>query len=373
MRVAVVSDAVHPFHKGGKEERLHALTSRLSRHGVEAHVFTMRWWDGPTEHREGDVVLHAMAPYVPLYAGSRRSIRQGVVFAVSCLRMLRERFDVLEADAIPFLHLFPLRVVATIKRRPFVVTWHEVWGQAYWRRYLGPLGSVASFCERRAVALPDVIVAASSGTAERLAEVSRGRAHVVVVPNGVDRAEIDRVEPAVDAADLLCVGRLLAHKNVHVLLEALSVLHGRGVRLSLDVIGQGPEETRLRGLAHRLGLAASVRFRGALDRRGDVLALMKSTSVLAFPSEREGFGMVALEALACGTPVVTSDAEDNFARALIRPGVDGEVCPARPEELADAIERVLAELPARRRGAAERAASFDWDALAAGLAEVYRP
>ena len=100
-------------------------------------MFTMKWWDGPSTRREGNVTFHAASPLYPMYAGDRRSFREAILFALGCLRLLWFRFDVLEADQFPNFHIFTLRMVAWIKRKPLTVTWHEVWGRDYWRQYLG--------------------------------------------------------------------------------------------------------------------------------------------------------------------------------------------------------------------------------------------
>jgi glycosyltransferase involved in cell wall biosynthesis len=370
--VALVTDALAPFNKGGKEVRHHALSQRMSGHAVDVDVYTMRWWAGPRSSAQGPVGLHAISPFVPLYAGSRRSIRQALVFSLACFRMLTKRFDVLEGDAIPFLPLFPLRVVATLRRKPLVVTWHEVWGPAYWRDYLGRLGVVAAWCERLAVSLPDHIIAASEGTAERLGEISRGKARITVVPNGVDADEIAAAPPAPGTVDLLCVGRLLVHKKVDVVIDAVARLRDQGRAVSLTVIGEGPEQAALEAQVQRLGLAGQVNLVGALEERLEVLAAMKSASVLAFPSEREGFGMVALEALACGTPVVTSDHADNFARSLVVADVNGHAVPATVDAMTVALGAALDDVDRLSAGALEAAGEYSWDALAAQVAKVYR-
>ncbi len=103
-RIALVTDAIAPYHRGGKEQRYRELVARLA-HDADVHVYTMKWWDGPRVRREGAVTYHAISPRLPLYSGSRRSIRQAVVFALCCLRLLFARFDVLEADHMPYIQL----------------------------------------------------------------------------------------------------------------------------------------------------------------------------------------------------------------------------------------------------------------------------
>ena len=128
----------------------------------------------------------AVSRNVPLYVGERRSIFQAVLFSFGCLRLLGHRFDAIEADQMPYLPLFPLRLVASIKRVPLIVTWHEVWGAAYWREYLGPAGVVGAVLERLAMRTPDLIVAENAETHRRLLEAGLPETRVTVVPNGVD-------------------------------------------------------------------------------------------------------------------------------------------------------------------------------------------
>ncbi|GAB3256907.1 glycosyltransferase family 4 protein [Kineosporia babensis] len=362
-RLAVVSDAVMPYHTGGKEARYAALLPRLARSGLQIDLYTMKWWgSGPDPVHDG-VALHALSPMLPLYRGERRSVLQAVVFALCSMRLLLRRFDALEADAIPFLQLFPLKLVALIRRKPLLVTWHELWGRDYWRQYLGPAGVIAAAIEAYAVRLPDHIFAASEGTAERIRVLRGERGGVSVVPNGLDLQHITAA-PAGEPSDVLCVGRLLAHKKVDVVLEALAQLPG----LRLLVLGQGPELARLQALALNLGVAERVEFRPPVPDRLELLGLIKAARVLAFPSEREGFGMVALEALACGTPVVTSSHPDNEARRLVQPGVNGVVGPAQAAAVAEGIAQVLSAGAPMRAAARAGVADSDWETIADRLA-----
>ena len=138
-----------------------------------------------------------------------RASAAGIVFALACLRLLTRRFDVIEADHMPYLQLFTLRLVATLRRRRLVVTWHEVWGPEYWRGYLGRRGRLAWWVERTAMRLPDEIVAASEETGRRLRAHLGDRTPVTVAPNGIDVAAAEAAPAAPSPTTLVTVGRLL--------------------------------------------------------------------------------------------------------------------------------------------------------------------
>ena len=366
--IALVTDAIAPYHRGGKEQRYQALAPRLAR-DAEVHVYTMNWWQGPSVRRDGDVSYHAIAPLLPLYAGERRSVREALVFAACCVRLITARFDVIEADHMPYLHLLPLKLITLLRRRRLVVTWHECWGRAYWEDYLGPLGRIGWLCESLSARLPDVIIAASPQTARRLRELA-GERPIITAPNGVDRAAIDAAPPAGDGSDIIVVGRLLSHKRVDLLLDAVAQLRDRGVVLSVEVVGSGPARESLRRRCDRLRLDDAVRFLDAVHGQSALYGRLKAARVAVFPSEREGFGIAVLEALACGTPVVTTSAPDNLARYLVTESHGGVVCAPDVGALADAIQQTIAGARVRPVVDERWLAAYDWDAIAECVAEA---
>jgi glycosyltransferase involved in cell wall biosynthesis len=340
--------------------------SRLAR-DAEVHVYTMNWWQGASTRHDGDVVYHAIAPLVPLYAGERRSIREALVFAACCLRLITARFDVIEADHMPYVQLLPLKLIALLRRRRLVVTWHECWGRAYWDDYLGPLGRIGWLCESLSARLPDAIIAASPQTALRLREVAGDRP-IVIAPNGVDRAAIEAAPTAGDGSDIIVVGRLLSHKRVDLLLAAVARLRDRGVVLTVEVVGSGPEGESLRHQCDRLRLSDAVRFLDAVHAQPALYGRLKAARVAVFPSEREGFGIAVLEALACGTPVVTTSAPDNLARHLVTESHGGVVCAPEVGALADAIEQMVNRARVGPAIDEQWLAAYEWDVIAERVA-----
>lgn len=370
--VAMVTDAILPYHRGGKELRYRELSQRLAGR-AEVHVYTMHWWDGPRVRHEGGVTFHAISRFVPLYVNDqRRSVRQACVFALSCMRLLRYDFDVLEADNIPFLQVFPLRLVTWLKRRRLVVTWHEVWGKSYWRQYLGRTGYAAWLIEEIAMRLPDHILAASPQTADRLRASVGRQAEISLAIHGIDLDEVMGVHPVPESSDLAVVGRLIGHKRVDMLLEAVALLHEGGMPVTCRVIGDGPERSALHQKAEALEIADAVEFRHDVNEQKDVYALLKAAKVCVFPSAREGFGVAVVEALACGVPVITTSAPDNLAQHTVARSERGTVCDPSPTAIAKAVKAVLDDPgPGACPGRPEAwLQEYTWDAIAGKVAEA---
>jgi glycosyltransferase involved in cell wall biosynthesis len=339
--IAIVSDAIYPYHMGGKEMRYHHVINGLVERNIEVHVFTMRWWNGPRSKREGGAQLHALCRRFPLYRGGRRSVLQAAMFAVACLRLVVYRYDLIEADHMPHLQLFTIRAVAWARRVPLVVTWHEFWGPEYWREYVGWPAPLAAAIERLSLRQGDAIVTPSSETMARLVEQGVPQERVSVVPNGVDLDLIDNVEPSTERFDVLYVGRLIAHKHVDLLIEAMVELRVDDRPVTCAIVGDGPEFSTLENLVNRFGLDKRVQFFGNLQSHSEIFGLMKSARVFVLPSTREGFGMVVAEAIACGLSVITTNHEDNQARVLVEHGVTGWLCEPTAESLASYLSLVL--------------------------------
>jgi glycosyltransferase involved in cell wall biosynthesis len=373
--VALVTDAIYPYHRGGKELRYFELSRRLTRY-ADVHVYTMNWWKGPRVRADEMVTYHAISPLFPLYSKGRRSITEALLFSLACLRMLVGRFDVIEADHMPYFQIFALRLVAAIRRKRLVVTWHEVWSKSYWREYLGPLGAIAWRIERLAMAMPDQIIAASAQTAQALREALGPRAAVMVAPNGIDLDAVRAAHPDAETTDVVVVGRLMSHKRVDMLLAAAALLHAEGMPVTCRVIGDGPERENLQALARSLGVAHAVDFRHDVGEQKEVYALLKAARVSVFPTEREGFGIAVLEALACGVPVITTSAPANLARHLAARSSQGSVCDPSAAAIAEAIKARLAAGPPdqdRARGEDDWLAEYSWETITEHVAGALLP
>lgn len=253
--------------------------------------------------------------------------------------------------------------------------WHERAKVAWFSRAL-----------REAARRAEVLVCVSEHTADGLRRRLAPRGEVVVVPHGVDRR---RFSPARGAAEedadarilaelgvlppyVLHLGTLEPRKAVDVLLTAFERVAPAHPGLSLVLAGA--PGWGVEGLVRRLeGSPAGSRVRrlGYVEDRA-VPALLRRAAVVAYPSLEEGFGLPALEALACGTPLVTT------AGSAMAELADGAALLARPgdaDSLAEALAEVLSgspEVAARRQRGLEIAGRRSWDAVAAAHEAAYR-
>ncbi|MGB7537157.1 MAG: glycosyltransferase family 4 protein [Anaerolineales bacterium] len=257
----------------------------------------------------------------------------------------REPFDILHAH-LPHGEVYGEIAMRAFPARKFVISRHN---DDRFRRWL-PLRPVFAPSLRRA----DRIIAISQAVRRFLVEVEGAAAEKVeVIPYGLDAEAYERsahpgsfrreigakAEPIVGF-----VGRLTRQKGVDVLLRAFAHVEKRIPDARLVLAGDGPDRPALEQLARSLGLRR-VMF---LGWRADIADIMADVSLLAVPSRWEGFGLVALEAMALGKPVVAARVS-----ALPEIVVAGEtgllVDPGRPGLLAEALQALLSD-PARAEG-----------------------
>jgi alpha-1,6-mannosyltransferase len=202
-----------------------------------------------------------------------------------------------------------------------------------------------------------IVVTSSFARREFVGPASVVGTPVVKVPLGVDLATF-RPGPSAssDVLRLVHVGRLSREKSPHLAVATAVELHCRGVPVHLDVYGEGPHLDELEEIAD----GSPVTFHGHVYGRAELARRIAVADVALSVCPGETFGLAVLEALACGTPVVT--ASTGGASELID-AASGDWGDPDPVSLADAVLRVAARDAAERRTAARaRAEQFPWQA-----------
>jgi D-inositol-3-phosphate glycosyltransferase len=241
--------------------------------------------------------------------------------------------------------------------------------------------------ETRLAREADRIVAATEAErAQLVREYGAPFSRIAVVPCGVDTELFRPARPADARRELglgggpilLYVGRIAPIKGLEMLLEAVARLRSRGRPVRLLVVGGDADEAvdgheaYVRGLACRLGLCAAVSFLGPQPQAA-LRAYYVAADVTVMPSYYESFGMVALEAMACGSPVIASRV--GGLATTVRDGLTGFLVPEGDvAALADRIDRVLADPARRARLGAEGirwAAQHRWPCIARAVCREY--
>ncbi|SFC33643.1 Glycosyltransferase involved in cell wall bisynthesis [Nocardioides terrae] len=401
MRISLVSEHANPLaalggaDAGGQNVHVAALAAGLARRGHDVVVHTRRDNVSAPERlstSDGYVVHHVLAgpptdvpkdEMLPLMTefGQRlgdtwRVDPPDVVHAHFWMSGLASVAGVVGTD-IPVLQTF--HALGSVKRR------HQG------RLDTSPPGRVG--LERRLCREVDRVIATCRDEVDELAALGMPACRADVIPCGVDtslftpgpraseRAAVGGSDRARERQRLVVVGRLVTRKGIGNAIEALARLRhdGRDVELVIaggpagSALDVDPEVERLRELAERLRVTDRVVFLGGLAR-ADVPDLMRSADVVVTVPWYEPFGIVPLEAMACGRPVVGS-AVGGLLDTIV-PGGTGELVPPRdPEALADVLGELLDDPERRRRygeAGRERAVSlYDWSNVVARTEAVY--
>jgi glycosyltransferase involved in cell wall biosynthesis len=388
MRIAMVSEHASPLaavggvDSGGQNVHVDALARALARAGHDVTVYTRR--DDPdlperVATADGVVVEHLTAgPAEPLP-------KDALLPHVSRLGAeLGKRLADAKPDVV-HAHFWMSGLAALAATRgtglPVVQTFHALGVTK--RRFQGrqdtsPAGRIRM--ERALGRDVAAVVATSTEESAELVRIGVPRERISVVPCGVDVDEFTPDGPAADRGPrprVLALGRLVQRKGYDTVIRALAAVPDAELVIAggpaAEEVGADPEAQRLLKLAERVGVADRVRLVGAVPRP-DVPALLRSADVVVCVPWYEPFGMVPLEAMACGVPVVAS-AVGGLVDTVVDNATGVLVPPRRPDALAAALRKLLAEPFWREAfGAAgvDRARSrYTWARVAADTAAVY--
>ena len=232
---------------------------------------------------------------------------------------------------------------------------------------------VGSHLTRHVLQHCDRITALSRALQQATAAVGVPVERIKIVPNGVDT---NRFLPPRDGEReklILYVGSFIERKGLRYLLDAMPEILRGFPDFRLVLIGEGPQEIALRQQAEELGIAERTVFIG-FQPQDEIKRWMQKAKALVLPSLEEGMGVVLLEALACGTPLVASQIDG--IQDVVTPDVGVLVPPADPQALAEGLRKILTKPGSwdeMSLAARERAVShYDWDHVASQFVELYR-
>lgn len=347
-------DRLNP-HSGGAEIHLHETFGRLAAWGHEVTAMVSAFPGSALIEEVDGIEFHRV--------GGRYTFN---VLAPSYFkeRWRADAFDLIVEDLNKVPVFMPL-----FTETPVILLVHHLFGATAFREASLPVAAATWVLERPVgpIFRGSPMVAVSRSTAEDLKARGMDWEEPAVIPNGVD---LDHYRPGSEEErfpdpTLLYLGRLKRYKQVDLILRSLALLRERADCPDFLIAGRGSDEERLRRLVSRLGLEDVVRFLGYIPEEAKVELLQKSW-IHVLTSPKEGWGISAMEAAACGTPTVASDSPG--LRDVVRDGETGILVPhGDPAALAEAMVTLLTDRTRRTamgRAARRYAEGFAWDACA---------
>ena len=335
MKIGFIYDAVYPDTIGGVEKRIYEIGTRLARRGHDVHLFGMKYWDGPDIIVRDGLVIHGVMPACQLYINGRRRILPAIIYAISLfVPLIQNRMDVIECQNFPYFSCFTATCISFIRRIPIIIVWHEFWGD-YWYDYIGKLGFFGILIERICICLTPHQVVDARLISDAMRRVGSSISPQII-PCGTDSASIKDVLASPMQSDVIFVGRLIPEKHPEVVIRAIALIKKKMPAISAIIIGDGPQKEEISRLIQELHLEKNITLLGFVPDHQDIIAYMKSSRVCVLPSEREGFGIVGIEAIMCGLFFITSHHARNAAKELVHPW-NGITCDISSSSIADAI------------------------------------
>jgi glycosyltransferase involved in cell wall biosynthesis len=349
-------DVKHP-QAGGGSKYVHEVGKLWSAQGHYVEWVTAHFKDAPAHETIDGVNVTRLGNAATVYPCA----------ALKYVRSMRNRFDVIvdSENGIPFFS--PL-----FSFKPKILLMHHVHRDVFLRQLVWPLSWI--FVAIEAWLMPflyrnSVVVAVSGDTVDEMRRYRMTRRVPAVVHPGVDAS----LKPGTKAPDpTICyVGRLAPYKRLDLLIGAMPQVLVRHPRARLVIAGRGPDEARLRKVTENLGIGSAVDFRGFVSE-DEKRSIYQSAWVCGVPSAKEGFCLTALEANACGTPVVAFDI--GGLRTAVPHGEGGLLLP-EGSNFADGICKLLDDDLLRAHLAASAVANgakYTWASTARELMRVIR-
>ena len=384
MRVLLLSWEYPPLIEGGLARHVRKLAEGLAARGIEVHVLARGLEESPGEEEMDGVVVHRVRePKRPRELGEFVTwIEHMNADMLAAGVEVGDRFDFDLVHGHDWLVASAGDHLAKRFRCPLVVTIHATeygrhqgWVDSHPQSYIhGVERWMANRCEQ--------LITCSAYMREHVADIyGLEEDRVAVVANGIDPSELVPVD---DLASLrasfaqpheklvLLVGRLVYEKGFQLALEALPRLIERVPGTRFIVAGSGTAEEDLRRQASELGLDAHGTFVGWIG--DDVLhSLYRIADLTVVPSIYEPFGLVALEAMASGSPCLVSDT-GGLREVVPNEDVGLRFRSRDPDSLGQMAERLLTDSELRDRlvaEASEHVLAFDWADVARQVQDLY--
>jgi len=382
MRIAIVTDVVYPFMKGGAEKKYYEIAKRLAAKGHEIVFFSQKWWDGSEDFTmEKGIKIHAVSPMRPLFnSKGRRSILTSLSFTLGLLKngplSKGQKFDIIDCNEYPMVHTIPFLLHAKLRGARTVLMVHEVWGK-WWFKYAGIFAPIAIVIEKINKKIPNGVFVNSEYLKKRVEKLCKNKSSIFTLHAGVDTSFYEKIEKSEKEFDCIFLGRLIYQKHVENFVNAIFFVKKKYNKVTACIIGEGPKEKNLKALAKKLNLEDNITFEGKIDDEKVVASFLKSSKVFFYPTSPEGgWSLSILEGYSSGLPCVTIRSSPlGSGEEIVLDGKTGLlVNDCSPEKIAEKLLDILTNEELRMEmveNSLAFAKKYDWDVIATKAEKYY--
>ena len=235
MKIAFIYDSAYPWFNGGIERRRMLIAKKFVENGDEVHYFTMFRKGMPGyEFKYDKIYFHCVGNATDeskMYVNGRRNITWALKFAFLLLFKLgKYKFDIVDADAMPYLHLMPTAIYSKLKKAKFIISWAEVWDEEYWMSYAGGIiGRIGFFIEKLSSGLSEYHIMNSSKTKTEFTELfDNSNKKIAIFPCAISSEEIVKANLSgaasigIKSSNLfVAIGRLIPEKRFDYAIEEI--------------------------------------------------------------------------------------------------------------------------------------------------------
>jgi glycosyltransferase involved in cell wall biosynthesis len=367
MKIVLVSDYPEGMPYGGLQTHIYNLASHIADlNRVETHLVTIA--DSNMEYKINNLTVHLV----------KRPLRIPKLFTIPLdAHLVKKKILELNPDVV---HVhgthYPYNLIAgmMMDSYPTIVTVHGIMAMEYkFNSGLNFFGGLISYLlEKYTFNKVNQLIVCSKPMKYILSEITN--AEINIIPNGIDYKSIDRItqKKSIEKPSIIYMGLLERIKGVDILINAIPLIKKRLPNIHVYIVGDGSQKAFLENLSRKLRVEDNVNFLGYIN--GDEkYSYLKSADVCVVPSRYESFGIVILESMSCGTPLVGTDI-GNIPYLLENGKIGLSVDPDDSSSLADKIIELLdnKELQSKMKlNCQVKVKKFDWIQVAANTVDIY--
>jgi len=373
MRITFISE-YFPYHDsgditGGVESRCFNIARELAKKH-EVRVITS-WKKGQKREHILEKINISRVGINHKYSNIG-SIFSRLIFSLSAYNKSKKiNSEIIEG--YNFTSYLPAYYSAKEKNAKSIATYHETW-KGEWIKNKGVFtGSLGEIWERITLSKKwNKIISVSKYTKKRIISKTPKK-DIIIIHNGINTEEYFDEERKYEKPTICCISRLTEKKRVKDVVLAIDKLKKDIPNIQGIVIGQGPEEKKIKELINKLNLNLNINLTGYVKEHKDVIKYLKKSHIFCLPSVLEGFGIVIIESSACKVPYVCTNIE--VLKEVTKNEKGGLFFNQKnPEDLYEKSLELLSNKELyikKRKEAFELAKNYDWKEIAKKIEKLY--